>query len=124
MTSANYDEIAYWNNEAGSRWALFQEQMDLALAPFGARGLEFAAAPPGDAVLDIGCGCGGSSLELAGAIGATGSVVGVDVSRPMLAAAEERARAAGLGNVRFLLADAASEAFGEDTFDLAFSRFA
>lgn len=117
------DEIAYWNNEAGSHWALFQEQMDRALAPLGARGLQSAAAGPGDAVLDIGCGCGASSLELARAIGATGSLVGVDVSRPMLTVAEKRARAAGLGNVRFLPADAATEPFGNDVFDLAFSRF-
>jgi SAM-dependent methyltransferase len=123
MALPNHDEIAYWNNDAGPRWALFQEQMDRVLAPLGARGLQSAAAGPGDAVLDIGCGCGGSSLELAGAIGATGSVVGVDVSRPMLAVAEERARAAGFGNVRFLLADAATEAFGDVVFDLAFSRF-
>ena len=123
MTLPNHDEIAYWNNEAGSRWAVFQEQMDRALAPLGARGLESAAAGPGDAVLDIGCGCGGSSLELARAIGATGSVLGVDVSRQMLAVAEERERAAGLGNVRFVLADAATEALGDDMFDLAFSRF-
>src|SRR5271156_452166 len=123
MTLPNHDEIAYWNNDAGPRWAIFQEQMDRALAPLGARGLQSAAAAPGDAVLDIGCGCGGTSLELAGAIGATGNVAGVDVSQPMLAVAEERARAAGLSNVRFLLADAATEAFGDDMFDLAFSRF-
>jgi SAM-dependent methyltransferase len=123
MILPNRDEIAYWNNEAGSRWALFQEQMDRALAPLGERGLKSAAAGPGDAVLDIGCGCGGSSLELAAAIGATGSLVGVDVSRPMLAVADERARKAGLGNVRFILADAATEAFGDIAFGLAFSRF-
>jgi SAM-dependent methyltransferase len=117
------DEIAYWNNEAGSHWALFQERMDRALAPLGARALQSAAAGPGDAVLDIGCGCGASSLALAGAIGETGSLVGVDVSRPMLAVAEKRARAAGLGNVRFVLADATSEPFDDEVFDLAFSRF-
>jgi SAM-dependent methyltransferase len=123
MTTPNYDEIAYWNSDAGSRWAFYQKQMDRALAPLGARALESAAAGPGDAVLDVGCGCGESSLELAGAIGATGSVLGVDVSQPMLAVAEERAKTAGFGNVRFLRADAATATFSDDAFDLAFSRF-
>ena len=120
---ANSEEIAYWNEEAGSRWARFQERIDAAFAPLGAAGLASAAARPGEAALDVGCGCGASSLELGEAVGATGRVVGVDVSRSMLAVAEERATAANLGNARFILADASSEAFEERAFDLAFSRF-
>jgi SAM-dependent methyltransferase len=41
----------------------------------------------------------------------------------MLGVASERARAAGLDNIRFVLADAATEDVGRATFDLAFSRF-
>jgi SAM-dependent methyltransferase len=118
------DEISYWNSEAGSRWAVYQEQMDRALAPLGEFGLEAAAAGLGDdGVLDIGCGCGASSLALASAVGRTANVVGIDVSRPMLAVAEERARTAALDNLRFVLADAATETLGNDSFSLAFSRF-
>lgn len=119
----NSDEIAYWNDEAGLRWAHFQDRIDVAFAPLGAAGLLSAAARPGETVLDIGCGCGASSLELGDAVGETGSVIGVDVSRAMLAVAEDRSRAAGLSNSHFVLADASTEAFDEGVFDLAFSRF-
>jgi SAM-dependent methyltransferase len=119
----NLDEIAYWNDEAGSRWAFYQSQMDRALAPLGAFGLAAAAAEVGADVLDVGCGCGASSLDLASAVGRTGRVVGIDVSRPMLAVAEERARTAGLDNLRFVLADAATATFGDETYRLAYSRF-
>jgi SAM-dependent methyltransferase len=119
----NSEEIAYWNDEAGSRWATFQERIDHVLAPLGAAGLASAALQPAEAVLDIGCGCGATLLELANAVGAKGSVVGVDVSQSMLAVAEQRAQGLGLANVRCVLADASTYAFGEAAFDLAFSRF-
>ena len=122
-TLPNAEEIAYWNEEAGSRWARFQERIDRAFAPLGAAALARAAVRSGEAVLDIGCGCGASSLELSSAVGKTGSIVGVDVSRSMLAVAEARSRALGLSNARFVLADASTEAFDTQLFDLAFSRF-
>jgi len=119
----NSEEIAYWNDEAGSRWAAFQERIDHVFAPLGLAGLASAALQPAESVLDIGCGCGATLLELASAVGARGGVVGIDVSRSMLAVAEQRAQALGLANVGFLLADASTYAFGEDAFDVAFSRF-
>ena len=119
----NFDEIAYWNDEAGSRWAHYQERIDAVFAPLGEAGLTAAAALAGETVVDIGCGCGASSIALSHAVDKTGSVLGVDVSRTMLAVAEERSLAAGLRNSRFLLADASTEAFDEHVFDLAFSRF-
>ena len=119
----NADEIAYWNEEAGSRWARFQDRIDSAFALLGAAGLAAAAARPGEAVLDIGCGCGVTALDLSDAAGETGSVVAVDVSSSMLAVAQQRARERGLANTRFVLADASIEPFLEHAFDLAFSRF-
>ena len=119
----NLQEIAYWNDEAGSRWARFQERIDRAFAPLSAAGLAAAAVQPGEAILDIGCGCGATSLELCDGTREGGSVVGIDVSRSMLDVARERAGARSLINIRFLLADASTEAFREHIFDLVFSRF-
>jgi SAM-dependent methyltransferase len=80
--------------------------------------MAFAAPERGMHVLDIGCGCGTTTLKLAEAC-APGRVLGVDISAPMLAAA--RARAAD-ATVEFVEADAATMKYLPE-FDLAFSRF-
>jgi SAM-dependent methyltransferase len=123
MTTPNADEIAYWNDEAGSRWVTYQERIDRAFAAFTRETLARAVVRPGERVLDIGCGCGATTLELSAAVGETGSVVGVDVSHPMLEVARSRVSASGSHNVRFVQADASTEDFGDARFDLVFSRF-
>ena len=119
----NVDEIEYWNAEAGSRWAELQERIDRAFAPLGAAGLAAGAPQPGAAILDIGCGTGATSLALAAAAAPNGRVLCVDVSRPMLGLAQERAAKQQLTNMEFLLADASVHVFDASAFDLAFSRF-
>lgn len=47
---------------------------------------------PGDTILDIGCGNGMLTAELARAVGPTGRIVGIDPSPDMLAAGRERCR--------------------------------
>lgn len=119
----NAEQIRYWNEQAGPKWVAMQEQLDLQLAPLGLRGIERAAIVHGEAALDLGCGCGTTSLELARRTGETGNVLGVDVSAPMLDVARRRARDAGLRNVRFELADAQTHQFSCASRDVAFSRF-
>ena len=80
--------------------------------------MAFAAPERGMQVLDIGCGCGTTTLKLAEAC-APGRVLGVDISVPMLA--EARARAAG-ATVEFVEADASTMKYWPE-YDLAFSRF-
>lgn len=122
-TEPNTAQIAYWNSEAGPRWVAMQERMDAMLAPLMNVALDRARPAVGETVLDIGCGCGATLLELANRVGPTGSVVGVDVSVPMLDRARERVRDNSLQNVRLTLSDAATHAFAPGAFDLAFSRF-
>ena len=55
--------------------------------------LAFAAPRPGERVLDIGCGCGATTLEFARAVGPAGRVVALDISGPMLAEGKARAQA-------------------------------
>ncbi|HVP28409.1 MAG TPA: methyltransferase domain-containing protein [Myxococcota bacterium] len=119
--SSNADQIQYWNETAGPTWVAGQETLDELIAPFGELALARASAAPGEHVLDVGCGCGTTSLALARSVGTRGSVVGVDVSRPMLTRARERA--AGLANATFVEADAQTAELGADRFDLLFSRF-
>jgi SAM-dependent methyltransferase len=122
-TGPNAAQIAYWNSEAGPRWVAMQERMDALLAPLLHAALERARPEAGERVLDIGCGCGATLLELAGRIGSGGSVLGVDVSAPMLGRARERVQANALAHVRLTLSDAATHAFAPGAFNLAFSRF-
>lgn len=97
--------------------------MDQALAPVLHAVLERAELVSGETVLDIGCGTGASTIAAAGLIGGGGRVIGLDISRPMLTRAEERARAAGLAHARFILGDAQTERFAEATCDAMISRF-
>lgn len=87
------------------------------LGPLGEAALAAANVAPGETVLDVGCGCGDTSIALA-TRGAR--VLGVDVSEPMLSHA--RTRAKDHDAVDFLCTDAARHAF-EPTCDLVFSRF-
>jgi SAM-dependent methyltransferase len=100
-----------------------QERMDAQIRGHGERALAVLAAAAGERVLDVGCGCGDTSLAIARAVGAAGRVLGVDISAPMLARAKERAAAAGLVHAQFELADAQTHALSAGAFDAAFSRF-
>jgi SAM-dependent methyltransferase len=75
----------------------------------------------GERVIDIGCGCGDTSMELARRVGPSGTVTGADISLPMLDIARRRAEALSLGWARFLEADAQVHDF--EPVDAAFSRF-
>ena len=79
----------------------------------------FINASVGASALDLGCGAGLDALCTAREVGPTGSVVGCDFSADMIAKAKEGARAAGLGNVRFVCAPASETPFEDDSFDLA-----
>ena len=123
MTAAeiNADMLAFWNGKGGHTWVARQEHTDITLAPATDALLAFAAPRAGERVLDIGCGCGAFTLELAHAVGASGRVAGLDISGPMLAEAERRASAAGIANVEWRQADPTTAAL--EQYDLLTSAF-
>ena len=111
----------YWSGKVGDEWARFAERIDAMLAPITAAALDHAAFKTGERVLDVGCGSGATSLEIARRVGAMGRVAGVDLSPQMLEVARKRASQEGLA-VDFFEADAGSADLG-DRFDAVFSRF-
>jgi ubiquinone/menaquinone biosynthesis C-methylase UbiE len=121
--AANAQQIEYWNTVSGPKWVALTDQIDAQIAPIGLEVMREAAPSSGEAVLDIGCGCGLTTLELARRAGPTGRVVGIDISRPMLADAERRAAGHEGAPIRFVAGDAQTWAFEAATFDLVFSRF-
>jgi SAM-dependent methyltransferase len=120
---SNTDQVEYWNSEAGLRWITCQEALDQRFAPVTEALIRRAAVGPAECVIDVGCGAGATTLLLAGAVGAHGSVLAVDISEPLLAVARRRVMQAGHGNVRFVLADAQSHRFERGCYDLVASRF-
>lgn len=116
----NEAQIDYWNREAGETWARYHDRLHRQIEPLGERAIAILAPRPGERILDVGCGCGQTSRALAEAVAPGGEVVGVDVSRPMLAVAREEG--AAIPHLSFLEADAATARF-DRPFDAAFSRF-
>jgi SAM-dependent methyltransferase len=102
----NEAQRRFWNEPGASAWTELQEGMDVQLAPLGDAAIEALGIRAGERIIDIGCGCGHTTLQVAELVGPTGSVVGVDISEPMLAQGGRRAAQMGLGNVSFVAADA------------------
>lgn len=118
----NADESARWNGPTGGAWAEHQAAMDATHRGSLALLLEAARLFPGDAVLDIGCGTGASTLAAAEVVGVEGTALGLDISEPLLALAQSRTAAAG-SPARFTLADAQTDDLGEACYTHAISRF-
>jgi SAM-dependent methyltransferase len=73
---------------------------------------------PGQRVLDVGCGPGTITADLAELVGPTGRVVAVDTSAEVLAQAAEHIAARGLGNVDFAVADVHDLPYPAGEFDV------
>lgn len=119
----NRDEAAFWNEEAGPKWVRHQAAFDALFSGVLDRLIRLAAPAPGACVVDIGCGAGTSTFALAAAVGPTGRVTGLDISRPLLARAKEQRAVGGSAPAAFLLADAQTHPFEPGAADIVVSRF-
>ena len=117
----NEDQRTCWNGSDGEFWTRNQDRLDRTLAPVTAPLLAFAQPRAGSTVIDVGCGCGATTVELARAVGPSGRVVGIDVSEPMLGLAAERLRV--FANATCLLGDAAELPVEHLGAELIVSRF-
>lgn len=121
MSDANAPQALYWNEAAGPTWADLQTPLDRQLAPLGREAMAALSVQAGERVLDIGCGAGQTSFDLAQAVGVDGEVLGADISRPLLDVA--RRRREGVPHLHFVEADAQTHVFEPGHFDAVFSRF-
>jgi SAM-dependent methyltransferase len=121
VSESGYGERERWDSRAEA-WERRADAMDSFSSAYGAPAMDALGPKRGERVLDVGCGPGITAIRLATLTAPGGEVVGVDISPAMIAAAGRRAAAAGVTNVRFLVADAGTESLGGD-FDAVYSRF-
>lgn len=112
---ANAAMIQLWNEANAKRWLAVRSDVAGMIGPFGEAAMETLSPARGERALDVGCGCGDTTLELARR---TGDALGVDISQPLI----DVARSEAAHGARYLVADAQTHAF-EEKFDVVFSRF-
>jgi len=115
------EQARVWNGPSGRSWVENQALLDEVLRPFEALLVEPLSASD-RRILDVGCGAGTTTLAAARRLGAGGEATGIDISEPMIAAAQDRARREG-SPARFICANAQEHALEPGSADLIISRF-
>jgi SAM-dependent methyltransferase len=121
VASANEEALEAWDGVLFDRFVQFRDIATDGLGAHGAAALAASPPRPGERALDIGCGFGETTQRIAAMVGASGSVLGVDVAPRFIEAARGEAKAAGVANADFEVADVQVTEF-EDAFDYAFAR--
>ncbi|MFT4582479.1 MAG: SAM-dependent methyltransferase [Gammaproteobacteria bacterium] len=119
--SKNNDQEEFWNADGGKRWVEDIDRLESMLSGLSDKLISSVAAKEGESALDVGCGGGITSAAIASAVGAKGSVLGVDISEVILNVA--RTRFGKVGNLTFATADAAEFPFEANQYDVITSRF-
>lgn len=127
MTAAGKNAVKLtahdWAGEAGMGWLAQLDLFESMIEPIGRALLAQAAYASGEKVVDVGCGGGWTTREIAAAVGNTGLALGLDLSPDLVTTASERAQRAGLANIHFSQGDAAAAMPEQAPFDRLFSRF-
>ncbi len=118
-SSPNAEAIGVWNEILVPKFTRFRRVMADGFSRHSRRALEMHPVLPGERVLDVGCGFGETTIELARA---TGSALGIDCCEPFLAVGRADAARAGVAGATFRLADGQTARF-EQPFDVCFARF-
>jgi len=122
VAADNEEALRAWNGVLFDRFLEFRHLFVGSVASHSDEALRAYPPPAGGRALDIGCGFGDTTMQIAGLLGAGGSALGVDVAPRFVEQAREDALQAGVTNVAFGVADVQATSFDE-TFDYAFSRF-
>lgn len=124
MTDVPNTEMAkFWNGEGGQKWVGREDRLESSLQPFGQCAIDALMISGDEQGLDIGFGCGETTIQLAADVRPGGHVHGLDISSTMVEAAQNRARRSSVNNISFECADAQTSALPADHYDFVFSRF-
>jgi len=123
MSEVNKSQKDFWSGKGGDIWVERQNAMDTMLSPLGEAALNKLNFNEKENVLDIGCGCGNTTFNIAKRIGPLGNVTGLDISEPMLKRAKESAVKMSISNTSFKCVDVQTEDLGDQVYSAAFSRF-
>jgi SAM-dependent methyltransferase len=119
---ANAEAIEAWDGPLFERFVQYRHIVVEGLTSHGNEALRLHPPAEGDHVLDIGCGFGDTTQQLAKLAGSEGFALGVDASPRFIEQAKHEAREAGVQNVQFEVADIEVTKFPRQ-FNMAFSRF-
>ena len=122
MEDKNAKQKDFWSGKGGDYWVEKQSEMDIMLNPLGEKALAKLDLKSNSEVLDIGCGCGATTLEIAKKV-SEGTVTGLDISVPMLDKAESEAGIQGIANVDFKVVDVQVDQLASEKYDYVYSRF-
>ncbi len=117
----NEEAVRAWDTVLYERWKQNREVFVGALGGMTQGFFERFPPPRGGRCIDIGCGFGETTQELAELVGPEGFVLGTDSSPRFVEDARREAAEAGIENVGFETSDAQTAEW-EPTFDYAFSR--
>jgi SAM-dependent methyltransferase len=120
FVAVNVEQAEDWNGASGREFIEQRERHERMLGPLRARLLAAARIGDGENVLDVGCGCGETTILAARAAGSR-HALGADFSRIQVAEARRLAAAAGAANARFEVADVQVHPFGAGVFDVVLS---
>ncbi len=121
-TAEDTQFVRFWNEVLAPKFIRFKHILVGGLSHHSEAVFPTLPVRPGDHVLDVGCGFGDTAIRLAGLVGPSGQVVGVDCCEAFLDHARAEVRARGLTNVCFVRADAET-ALPNNQFDFVFARF-
>jgi ubiquinone/menaquinone biosynthesis C-methylase UbiE len=121
-TTDNAIPIEAWNTILFDKFVRFRTLLTDGLAGHSNAVLPRLGYQAPHQVLDVGCGFGDTTQQIAAMLAPGGRAVGVDCAPRFIATAEAESRAAGLDNAEFLVADVQTDPLG-GPYDHAFSRF-